>query len=299
MLRKLFIIITLVLIFGSGLAQAGQKILAVQSLSVKPYEDAIAGFESVCDAEMIRVILSEQKESDLLKNIDATKPEMVLAIGMDALEKVKGIGDIPVIYLMVLNPQSILAEKTNISGVSMNISQERQLSTLLEVLPETKSVGLLYNPDRTEEFVNSAKEAARKNGITLVTEKIHSSREVLYSIKKLKGKIEVFWMIPDITVLTPETVELLLLFSLENNLPILAFSEKHVELGALLSVGIDAFDIGAQAGEMAEEILSGNSTVNGKQVNPRKGVVTINLKIARKLGITIDEKILRKVKKID
>ncbi len=112
----------------------------------------------------------------------------------------------------------------------------------------------------------------------------------------MKGKIDAFWMLPDLTVITPETVEYLLLFSLENTVPILTFAQKYVELGALLCVGIDAFDIGAQAGEMAEKILSGRDVKDVQWVDARKAVISINLKVARKLGITIDEKVIMKAR---
>ena len=106
-------------------------------------------------------------------------------------------------------------------------------------------------------------------------------------------------MLPDLTVITPETIEFVLLFSLENKIPILAFSEKYVELGALMSVGIDAFDIGIQAGEMAEKILSGRDIMNARHVDARKAVISINLKVAKTLGIPIDEKIIRKARIIN
>ena len=119
----------------------------------------------------------------------------------------------------------------------------------------------------------------------------------------MKEKIDVFWMLPDITVITPETVEFLLLFSFKNRIPLLAFSEKYLELGAFMSTGIDPFDMGAQAGEMANKILSGRQIKNVHQVLARKVVVSTNLMIAGKLGInlsiaktlgtSVDEKIVR------
>ena len=66
-----------------------------------------------------------------------------------------------------------------------------------------------------------------------------------------------------------------------------------------MSVGIDAFDIGIQAGEMAEKILSGRDIMNARQVDARKAVISINLKVAKTLGIPIDEKIIRKARIIN
>ncbi|UCF73786.1 MAG: ABC transporter substrate-binding protein, partial [Deltaproteobacteria bacterium] len=227
------------------------------------------------------------------------RPDMVLAIGMDALSMVRRIKNIPIVYLMVLNPRSILSGEKNITGVSMNIPQERQLRVFLEALPDLKTIGLLYDPDRTGYLAENAREAARDIGINLIAKEVHRSNDVPLLIKDMKEKIDAFWMLPDLTVISPETVEYLLLFSLENTIPILTFAEKYVELGALMSVGIDAFDIGTQAGEMAEKILSGRHEKNIQGVNARKAVISINLKVARKLRITVDEKIIRKARIIN
>lgn len=280
------------LILCHGLAEAGHEIVAVQSIRVAPYEEAIKGIESVCDAKITRLVVSELEGADVVKKIDEIKPDLVLAIGMDALSRVKTIKNIPIVYLMVLNPQFILSGE-NITGVSMNIPQETQLITFLKVLPDSKAIGLLYDPNKTGYLVKRIREAAGKSSITLIAKGIHSPRDAPSLIPDMKGNIDLFWMLPDITVITPETVEFLLLFSLENQIPILTFSDKYVELGALMSIGIDPFDIGSQAGEMAKKILSGRDVKDVQRVDARKAVISINLKIARKLGIAIDEKIIK------
>jgi len=284
----------LILVCCCGLAEAGQRVLVFQSLSVAPYEEALAGFKSVCDAEITKVVLSDQEKINPYQLIQFNKPELILAIGMDALTKIKEIEDIPIIYMMVLNPQAITFGEKNISGISMTLSPEKQVSTLLEVLPAAKRIGTLYNPDRTGKFIKGAVNAANNMGISLVTEKIQSTKEVPSALKNIQKKIDAFWMIPDITVYSPETIEFLLLVLLENQKPIISFSAKYVELGALMSISVDPFDIGNQAGEMAKAILGGTRDV--QRIDARKAVVLINLKIAKKLGITIDEKVLAKAK---
>lgn len=295
--RNLFTIIILLLsITCQGLSEAGQEILAIQSVRVKPYEEAIKGFESACNSKTKRLVLSDLEEVDLVKEVKKIGPDLIVAIGMDALSSVKRIRNIPVVYLMVLNPASILSGEKNVTGVRMNVSQEKQLITLTKVLPEVKSIGLLYDPDRTGTLVKRAQDAAGKIGIKLIAKKVYSPTGVPSLVRDMKGKIDLFWMLPDITVVTPETFEFLLGFSLEHKIPVLTFSDKYVELGALMSIGVDAFDMGSQAGEMARMILSGRDPSDVPQVDARKAVISINLKIARKLGIHIDEKILRGVR---
>lgn len=287
MVKKLFTILFFLILFP-GVSEAGPEIVAIQSIRVEPYEEAIKGFQSVCNARINRIVVSELGETDVVRKINEIRPDMVLAIGRDALSMVKRIEGIPIVYLMVLNPQSTLSGEKNITGVSMNIPPEKQLMVLLGALPYTKNIGLLYDPNRTAYLVRKAKDAARKIGIKLIAREIHSSRDAPSLIMDMKEKIDVFWMLPDITVITPETVKFLLLFSLENNIPLLAFSEKYVEVGAFMSTDIDAFDMGSQAGEMANKILSGRGVKNVRQVHARKLVVSTNLMIARKLGINLN-----------
>jgi len=97
-------------------------------------------------------------------------------------------------------------------------------------------------------------------------------------------------------VYSPETIDFLLLFLLENQKPIISFSEKYVESGALMSISVDPFDIGNQAGEIAKAILSTGGKRDVQRIDARKAVILINLKMAKKLGITIDEKVLAKAK---
>jgi ABC-type uncharacterized transport system, periplasmic component len=67
-------------------------------------------------------------------------------------------------------------------------------------------------------------------------------------------------------------------------------------MGTLMSISVDPFDIGKQAGGMAKAILSNGGKRDVQRIDARKAVILINLKIAKKMGITIDEKVLAKAK---
>jgi len=299
-IRKI-VIIPLALIFfilPHGLSEAQQQVVAVQSIRIVPYEKTISSFQKTCSAEITRLVVSELKGADVTERIRQINPDIVLAVGMEALSRVKALKKIPIVYLMVLNPHSILSGEENITGVSMNIPPEKQLHIFREALADLKTLGLVYDPAKTGYLVEKAQDAAKKVGITLMARQVRRSMDVPLAIKDMRGKIDAFWMLPDLTVVTPETVEFLLLFSLENTIPILAFAEKYVEFGALMSIGIDSFDLGVQAGEMANSILSGRDITDVPRVDARKPVLSINLKVAGKMGIRIDEKIIRKARVI-
>jgi len=287
MIKKL-LIISLLFFFYHSSAQAFQEIVAVQSLTVKPYEEAIEGFKSVCHSRIQRLFIPELEGADVIREINRLRPQLLLAIGQDSLSIVRKIGNIPIVYLMVLNPQNILSGEQNITGVSMNISPDKQLKALLKTMPQAKRIGLVYDPEKTGSFVREAREAATRMNLTLVAKEARTSKDAPSLIMDMKKGIDVYWMVPDTTVITPLTVEFLLLFSLENNIPLLTFSEKYLEMGAFMATAIDPFDMGVQAGEVANKILQANETKHIPQVHARTMIVSTNLMIAGKMGITLN-----------
>jgi putative ABC transport system substrate-binding protein len=295
-ITKIFTFFLVLLVCCYGLAEAGQKVLVVQSLRVAPYEEAFAGFQETCKADVEKIFLSESPNQDLLKIVNSTQPDLVLAIGVDALKKVQSIKTLPILYLMVFNPPSIPSGEENIGGVCINILPEQQVETIREVLPKVKRIGLLYDPKKSGDYIQQAQEVASKRGVSLVIKEVHRPQEVSSAMKELKGEVDLVWMIPDTTVVTPETVEGFLLFSVENKVPVLTFSKKYVEMGCLMAIEAEGKDVGEQGGEIAQEILSKRKDMRDVGVvKPRKEVVTVNMKIAKKLGISIEGKVLRKV----
>ncbi len=281
-------------IAGMLLLQAGivcaQEIVVVQSLKVNPFDDAVHGFKSNCSAPTTTIILGELDENELLRTVRARKPVLILAVGAEALARVKQIVDIPVIYLMVANPPPQPMEAKNITGVSMNLAPAKELALLRQALPEARRIGLLYNPRRTGPLVEQLRGNARTLGFELLTREVQSAKEVPEQLQRLKGAVDAFLMVPDPTVLTPETVEYLFLFSQEQQLPVISFSQKYLKMGALLSLDIDSYDMGSQAGKLANRILSGTTTPDISPVFARQVVVHINQNVAKHLGLFLTER---------
>ncbi|MBI5409406.1 MAG: ABC transporter substrate-binding protein [Nitrospirae bacterium] len=274
-------------------------LIAVQSINIKPYNEALKGFREACNCDAEQFIISEMEGTDIIKKIHEERPDVILAVGVDALGKVKNVKNIPVVYVMVLNPQSVLSSNENITGVSLYVAPEKQLSVLKNALPGLKSVGLLFDPLRSGDFVRKASLAASAAGIELTAKEVRNSKDVPAMLKELNGKINAFWMLPDITVITPETVEYLFLYTLENKIPVMTFSDKYLGMGALMSLDADAYDIGKQAWEITKNILSGTPVRELKETDARDALVTINQKIAGKLGITISRERLNKARVVN
>ncbi len=299
MLKNLALLISTILILiqvGPVSAFSGKpQVLAFLSANVSPYEKALNGFRMTCDCAVRKIVLSEiDPYFDVSNEIEATRPDLLLAVGPEALArlktKAKNIRDLPIVYMMVLDPEPLISVRKNITGVRMTTSPDKQLTSFLRAIPIIRKVGVVYNPARSEEFVAGAMAAAAKAGINLVIKKAEKPEDIPNLVNEMAGKIDAFWMIPDASVVTSDSLEAILLFSMENMVPVLTFSEKHLEIGALMSmsVSINAAGIGRQAGKMAEKVLRhGTDIALAGAVYAEDGTLIINELVAHNLNIYI------------
>lgn len=277
---------------------AAGGLLVIQSLPIKPYNEALRGFKSVCSGKTSKLASSGLSEAEVVKKARIMNPSLILAIGIDALAKVRTIRDVPVIYLMVLNPRSLIQDGENITGISMNVQPERQLSTLRQILPKARKIGLLFDPNKSGSFVKKAQAAAATISIELLAKMVHNPRDAAVALDGMKGQIDALWLIPDTTVVNPGSVDLLLLSAMENRIPVFCFSEKYAEKGALFALDVDASEAGRQAGEMANRILAGEAVQNIGNADARGSILTINMVVAKKLGIPLDNDLLTRASTI-
>ncbi len=281
--KNVTLIVCLLLFMLPGVVWAGPDIVIVQGIKIKPYELAFHGFDDVCHYTVSRYVLSEERDNEqLVCEIKRIKPALILTIGTSALAFARKFPDIPVVAIMVMN-----ATGKNVKTVRMIVSPQKQIELLLKTLPGCKRIGLLYDPENTGWLVDEIRSAAHEKGIDLISLIVHDPRDIPIKIKELKGKIDAFWLLPDITVVNPNTIQFLFLSLMGYKIPVLSFSPKYLKLGALISVSAVPYDMGAQAGEMTNRIiLQQRDTVKYDAVNvyARKARVLVNQEVLRKFS---------------
>jgi putative ABC transport system substrate-binding protein len=282
------------------LCQAAPKeVVVVQSSDIRPFSDAIEGFEESCDCVIKDIITVSPGGLDVAAQIHRLKPDSVLALGLDSLTRLHPVRSIPIFYTMVTSPPQSMQVSANVSGVSMIVTPERLIESMLQLLPKAKRWGVIYDPANTGMFVERLIQNVRHHSIEVIARKTKNPREVPQILEELKGKVEVLLMLPDITVTTPETVNTMLIFSFRNMVPLISFSEKYVSMGAFAAVTVSTRDLGVQTGEMVRQYFSGGSGQRQGKIYARKNLMIINMKIARKLGIAIRDAVLIKSKRVE
>jgi putative ABC transport system substrate-binding protein len=271
------------------------EVTVVNNTDLKPYQDALRGFRdaSTCNVRELKLRGGEEDEDVLLHSQDA-----IVAVGTAAFKKIRTTTNLPVVYVMVMPSETAPSSLgPNISGVSMDPSPASSVAAIREVFPWAKKIGLLYDPKRTGALVEEAVKAARAAGVELVTKQASNPRELPRLLEELRSAIDLFWMLPDPTVVTAETTDYLLRFSFQSNVPLFSFSSKYVELGAIAALDTDPYDMGTQAAEIVNRLSSGYKGVIREYA--RASRLSINEKVAAKMGLTIRRDIIKRAKNVE
>jgi len=285
--------IILLITLSSSPHSHAEDVAAVKSVDILPYRDALKGFKSAVKANVYEYVIENGDNSSILFRLKGT--DLIFTLGTDALTLVKDeIKDKPIVFTFVLNPDAdIKSRYPHITGIDINIPPEEQFKALLQVAPQVKRIGVIYDPSKSQSIINEAEAAAKKLEVSLVIKKIDSKTEAIDAISRMEGNVDAIWMAPDTTAITPESINYMLLFAFRNRIPLIGISDKYVKDGVLLALSFDSEDIGRQAGEMANRILEGKDIKEFSLIKPRMVKFSINLNTAEKIGIKISERVIR------
>ncbi len=294
-LKTLIITTTLALrLFVAPLPALASDVLIIKDADIKPFQEAIQGFTKTCGCS-IRVM--DLTDPAALEKAVKARPAAVVAIGTQTLRKIKTIKSVPIIYAMVMPSEATEASGGNVSGISMDIDPGKYLDTMTRLFPHPIRIGVLFDPEHTGPFVQEAAADARARGIPLVLRKVRDSQEVPALLDDLRGKIDVLWMLPDATLVNSDTVNYLMLFSFQNNVPIFSFSERIVEMGAVAALKIDPADMGAQAGEMTNTLIQGGKVAT--RAYARTSHLVVNTKVGAKIGVHLNGELVQNAEKVE
>ena len=280
----------------------GQNVAVIKSHDLAPFNEALAGFMAACDRQVVEYDLrgTTRRTQRIVKHIMANKPKLILAVGALAAQVAKeAFHEIPVVFFMVPNPHKYSLQGENMAGISLDIPAEMQFTMYKSLVPTLHNIGVIYDPEKTGTIVKEGYAAAQKLGLELRVSPVTSEKEVPAALRQLLGKIDALWMLPDDTVITPESFKFLLLTAFENNLPFLAISDMFVEVGALAALSPDYTDVGRQACQLAREIESGRLSLRRINVVPPEKInLAINLKAADKIGLTLPSEVIQSASKV-
>lgn len=256
---------------GSSDAKAASYKIGVLQLTEHAALDAAnKGFVAAIEASGIDASIDQQNaqnDQSACQTIASTLVnegcDLILAIATPAAQAVAGAtADIPVVCTAITDfAASGLVEDNeapgcNVTGTSDMNPVVDQIELLHQLVPEAKTVGLLYctAESNSKLQIDLAAEELDRLGIEGVEYTASSSNEVQQVVESMVGKVDAIYTPTDNTIASAMTV--IASIANENKVPTVCGEVAHVEAGGLASISINYEELGRRAGEMAVRILS-------------------------------------------
>lgn len=223
--------------------------------------------------------------------------DLIFAIATPAAQAVAGVTDtIPILCSAVTDPAaSGLVESNelpncNVSGTSDLTPVKEQIELMQQILPETKSVGLLYCSAEANSVlqVDMAKEALDAAGIAYKDYTVSNSNEIQTVVESMVGSVDCIYSPTDNMIAAGmATVSMV---ATENGIPVICGEEGMVSAGGLATYGIDYYQLGYMAGEQAVDILVNGADISTMPIGylpAEKCALAVNEEIAAALNIDV------------
>ena len=278
-------------------ASAAMDIAILQSSDIAAYREAIAGLKATGPIGAIYSEYDMQGDLELGKKLAhklrASNASLVVAVGLKAALAAKvEIVDVPIVYMMILDPLKHQLTAANMTGTLLEVPVGQQMKIMRTFLPTLHQLGTLYDPAKTSSRINEAARQAALSDFQLKGLPIESDKDVPPQLRALLSDVEALWLIPDSTVLTNESIRFILESALARQIPVIGFSPEFTRLGALLSISVNYGDAGRETGLLMKRILDGNGLLPRDPLPIERLKITVNLKTARFLGLTFSKELM-------
>ncbi len=226
-------------------------------------------------------------------------PDVLVGIATPTAQAlVSATKSIPVVFTAVTDPVGAKLVKSmekpgkNVTGLSDLSPVEQHVELIQELLPNVKSIGVVYNPGEANavSLMDLLKASTEKHGIKLVEATALKSADVQSATQAIADKSDIIYALIDNTVAS--AIEGMIVAANQAKKPVFGAATSYVERGAVASLGFDYYQIGVQTADYVAAILEG-AAPGSLDVKVAKGSdLVINKTAAEKLGMTIPQSVL-------
>lgn len=233
------------------------------------------------------------------------KPDVIVAIATPAAQSVvAATKSVPVVYSGVTDPVAAQLVKgwgpsgTNVTGVSDKLPLDRQVALIKRVVPNAKTVGMVYNPGEANSVVvvKELKEILAKQGMTLKEAAAPRTVDIGPAAKSLIGKVDVIYTNTDNNVVS--AYEALVKVANEAKIPLVAGDTDSVKRGGIAALGINYGDLGRQTGKIVARILKGEKPGAIASETSSNLELFANTGAAAKQGVALSPDLVKEAKTV-
>ncbi|AOJ25915.1 ABC transporter substrate-binding protein [Burkholderia seminalis] len=233
------------------------------------------------------------------------QPDVIVAIATPAAQAVvAATKSVPVVYSGVTDPVAAQLVKgwgpsgTNVTGVSDKLPLDRQAALIKRVVPNAKTVGMVYNPGEANSVVvvKALKEILAKQGMALKEAAAPRTVDIGPAAKSLVGKVDVIYTNTDNNVVS--AYEALVKVANEAKIPLVAGDTDSVKRGGIAALGINYGDLGRQTGKVVARILKGEKPGAIASETSSNLELFANTGAAAKQGVTLSPDLVKEAKTV-
>lgn len=308
-------ILAALLLAGCGGQNASDDVLKIGITQISDHpslDNCRAGFveglasQGFLDGENIEIEFKSASDdmaanTQIAQTFSASGKDLVCGIATPSAQALYAAcceKNIPVIFNAVSDPVAAkLAASTTkpmngITGVSDQLPVGDQLQLIRAVLPDAKTIGIIYTTSESNSVstIKTYEALAPEYGFEIESIGIGSEAEVPQAADVLISKVDCISNMTDNTVVSALAV--LLDKANAAKVPVFGSEEEQVKNGCIASAGLDYIELGKQAGVMAARVLKGEDISQIPYETLQESKITVNTKVAENLGITLPEDIL-------
>jgi putative ABC transport system substrate-binding protein len=234
------------------------------------------------------------------------KPDLILVSSTPGTQAVKRLTqglNIPVVFAPVNDPldSGIVPNLAHpggmITGVRLPMGEDLRLQWLGRIAPAVKKVFVPYTQgDKSAATtLQQISVAAPQLGLEVIGQPLSADDVITGEHSVIPEQVDAIFLPRDSTM--EARIDEFVALSRQRRLPLSVPSEKQVVAGALFSYGFIHFKIGGQAAQLVDQILRGTKPAD-LPVMMAENYLSINMKAARQMGLTLPESILRQADRL-
>ena len=206
--------------------------------------------------------------------------------------------NIPLVFGAVTDPvtaglvDSLERPGGNITGTSDRWPTSAQFDLLLQLRPDVRRIGVVYNPGEanSDDNMREVEKVCADKGLQIVTVAVSNTSEVLAAAQSLVGRVDAFYVSADNTVIT--AMDAVVRVSEQNKIPLLPGVSSNVEQGGFGTLGPNYFDVGVEAARIADRIIKGENAGDIPVATAKRFEYFFNLRSAEATGVVIPDSLL-------
>lgn len=240
-------------------------------------------------------VSANQDGAELAGALKRNGTRVVIALGRQGL-KAAAVVEAPA-GVVVSGVSSVPEGERNL-GICLTPDPALLFAQLKTLLPTTRRVLVVYNPQHSDWIVRLAREAAKSAGLELAAYEARdlASAARLYEtvFAAADARHDALWLPIDPTTVDEATILPIVLREAWNrSVPVFSSSFLHVKRGALFALYPNNVELGRSLGALAATLLAGESPARG--VTPLRDVHTaLNLRTASHIGLVIAPQVQRR-----